>query len=115
MFFILFYFLIIFPYLYLCIFSYVCIPYNCTVHGADLTYISLLVIFCIIVHVTNKTLESNSCKSENTLKILFVCKEKELRFYSTIFSLSSQSLPHVQESTTMHACDAADARSSVLT
>ncbi len=38
-----------FSYLYLCIFSCVCIPYNRTVHGADLTYISLLVIFCIIV------------------------------------------------------------------
>ncbi len=45
-----------FPYLYLCIFSCVCIPYDCTVHGADLTYILLLVIFCIIVYVTNKTL-----------------------------------------------------------
>ncbi len=34
----------------------VCIPYNCTVHGADLTNISLLVILCIIVYVTNKIL-----------------------------------------------------------
>ncbi len=33
-----------------------CVAYNCTVHGADLTYISLLVIFCIIVYVMNKTL-----------------------------------------------------------
>ncbi len=32
------------------------IPYNCTVHGADLTNISLLVILCIIVYVTNKIL-----------------------------------------------------------
>ncbi len=39
-----------FPYLYLCIFSCVCVPYNCTVHGAAVTYISLLVIFCIIVY-----------------------------------------------------------------
>ncbi len=46
-----------FSYLYLCIFSCV-VTYNCTVHGADLTYISLLVIFCIIVHVTNTNLES---------------------------------------------------------
>ncbi len=46
------------PYLYLCIFSCVCIPYNCTVHGADLTYISLLVIFCIIVYVTNTNFKS---------------------------------------------------------
>ncbi len=45
------------PYLYLCIFSCVCISYNCTVHGADLTYISLLIIFCIIVYVTNTNLE----------------------------------------------------------
>ncbi len=57
LYFILLYFLFLlnfFPYLYLCIFSWVCISYNCTVHGADLTYISLLVIFCIIVYVTNK-------------------------------------------------------------
>ncbi len=32
-------------YLYLCIFSCVCDTYTCTVHGADLTYILLLVIF----------------------------------------------------------------------
>ncbi len=37
--------------LYLCIFSLVCVTYNCTVHGADLTYIPLLIIFCIIVYV----------------------------------------------------------------
>ncbi len=64
--FILFYFLFIFllfifyftffPCLYLCIFSCVYISYNCTVHGADLTYISLLIIFCIIVYVTKKIL-----------------------------------------------------------
>ncbi len=47
-----------FPYQYLCIFSCVCVTYNCTVHGADLTYISLLVIFCIIMYVTNTNLES---------------------------------------------------------
>ncbi len=46
-----------FSYLYLCLLSCVCISYNCTVHGADLTYISLLIIFCIIVYVTNKYLE----------------------------------------------------------
>ncbi len=45
-------------YLYLCIFSCVCVTYNCTVHGVDLTYISLLVIFCIIVYVTDKNIES---------------------------------------------------------
>ncbi len=45
-------------YLYLCIFSSVCVTYDCIVHGADLTYISLLFIFCIIVYVTNKNLES---------------------------------------------------------
>ncbi len=33
-----------------------CVAYNCTVHGADLTYISGLIIFCIIEYVTNKTL-----------------------------------------------------------
>ncbi len=41
----------LFSYLYLCIFSCVCVTYNCTVHGAGLTYISLLIIFCIIVCV----------------------------------------------------------------
>ncbi len=41
-------------YLYLCILFCVCVTYNCTVHGADLTYILLLVIFCIIVYVMNK-------------------------------------------------------------
>ncbi len=40
----------------LCIFSCVCVTYNCTVHWADLTYISLLIIFCRIEYVTNKTL-----------------------------------------------------------
>jgi len=50
-----------FSYLYLCIFSCVCIPYSCSVHGGDLTYISLLVIICIIVYVTNKNLESFGC------------------------------------------------------
>ncbi len=55
-----FYFLLHFfsPYLYLCLFSCVCISYNCTVHGVDLTYISLLIIFCIIVYVTNTNPES---------------------------------------------------------
>ncbi len=47
------FFIFIFMYI-LC----VCIPHNCTVHGADLTNISLLVILCIIVYVTNKNRES---------------------------------------------------------
>ncbi len=38
-------------YIFLC-----CVTYNCTVHWADLTYISLLIIFCIIEYVANKTL-----------------------------------------------------------
>ncbi len=42
-------------YLYLCIFSCV-VTYNCAVHWANLTYISLLIIFCIIEYVTNKSL-----------------------------------------------------------
>ncbi len=45
-------------YLYLCIFSCVCVTYNCTVHVVNLTYISLLVIFCIMLYVTNTNLES---------------------------------------------------------
>ncbi len=36
------------------VYSRVCIPYNCTVRVADLTYISLLAIFYIFVSVTNK-------------------------------------------------------------
>ncbi len=44
-----------------CVFSCVCIPNNCTVHWVDLTYISLLIIFCIIAYVLNKTL--NRCPS----------------------------------------------------
>ncbi len=43
-----------FPYLYLCILSCVYISYNCTVHGADLTHISLLITFCIMVYAMNK-------------------------------------------------------------
>ncbi len=46
------------PYPCLCIFSCVYVTYNCTVHGVDLIYISLLVIFCKIVYVTNTNLES---------------------------------------------------------
>ncbi len=55
-------FLLFPPYSYVCIFSTVCDIYinKCTVHGADLTYILLLVIFCIIVYVTNKILNSIS-------------------------------------------------------
>ncbi len=56
--FLLFIFYTFFSSLYLCIFSCVYISYNFTVHGADLTYISLLIIFCIIVYVTNTNLES---------------------------------------------------------
>ncbi len=33
-----------------------CVTYKCTVHGADLTCISPLVIFCISVYVMNKIL-----------------------------------------------------------
>ncbi len=64
-----FYFLLkFFSYLYLDIFSCVCVAYNCTVHGADLTYILLLVIFCIIMYVTNKTnLESYYLSSHHVL------------------------------------------------
>ncbi len=52
-------------------FSCVNVTCNCTVHGADLTYISLLVIFCIIVYVTNKkpwTLKVNTYMHTLTLK-----------------------------------------------
>ncbi len=47
-----------FSYLYLCIFSCVCVSYNCTVHGANLNYISLMVILSIIVYETNKKQKS---------------------------------------------------------
>ncbi len=46
----------------------VCIPYNCTVHGAELTNISLLVILCIIVYVTNKILNLESTTIWNLLR-----------------------------------------------
>ncbi len=43
--------------LYLCIFSCVVLHIlHCPLSGPDLTYISLLIIFCIIEYVTNKTL-----------------------------------------------------------
>ncbi len=45
-------FLILFIYVYSLVLCYI----FCTVHWADLTYISLLIIFCIIEYVTNKTL-----------------------------------------------------------
>ncbi len=71
-----FYFLLhFFPYLYLCIFSCFYISYNYTVHGADLTYISLLIIFCIIVYVTNKTLNLE-CKGVAVCCAVFSAKSK---------------------------------------
>ncbi len=57
---------------------YIITEYNCTAHGADLTYISLLVIFCIIVYVTNTNLKSwkeymkNTWRKPNT-KLNFAC------------------------------------------
>ncbi len=57
------FFLIIF-YLYLCLSSCVVLHiFHCPLSGPDLTYISLLIIFCIIEYVTNLepwTLKSNS-------------------------------------------------------
>ncbi len=55
-----------FSYLYLFKFSCVCVTYNCTVHGADLTYISMLLIFCIIMYVMNKILKMQCSASETT-------------------------------------------------
>ncbi len=46
-------------YLYLCISLVLCYIF-CTVYWADLTYIWLLIIFCIIEYVTNKTLNPNT-------------------------------------------------------
>ncbi len=75
-----FFFTSFFSYLFLCIFSCVCVTYNCAVHGVDLTYISLLVIFCIIVYVTNKHLESlNHVWTEQELEqgvVLHVPKDR---------------------------------------
>ncbi len=52
---------LILPYffhLYLCIFSCVVLHIlHCPLSGPDLIYISLLIIFCIIEYVTNKTLK----------------------------------------------------------
>ncbi len=52
---ILLFFTSFFSYLYL--FKFSCVTYNRTVHGADLTYISLLLIFCIIMYAMNKILK----------------------------------------------------------
>ncbi len=49
--FLFFFFIPIFMYTLLCF-----VTYNCAVYGADLTYISLLVIFFIIVYVMKKML-----------------------------------------------------------
>jgi len=43
--------------------------YYCNVYRADLTYISLLIIFCIIVYVTNKILNLDRL----TITFIFVC------------------------------------------
>ncbi len=51
------FFLIFIFYLYLCLSSCVVSHIlHCPLSGPDLTYISLLIIFCIIEYVTNKTL-----------------------------------------------------------
>ncbi len=55
-----------FSYLYLFKLSCVCVTYNRTVHGADLTYISLLVIICIIMYATYKILKMQCSASETT-------------------------------------------------
>ncbi len=62
LFFYLFFFILIFRYILLC-----CVIYNCTVHGVDQTYISLLVIFCINVYVRKTNHEYFKCilKTEN--------------------------------------------------
>ncbi len=52
---------------YIYVYSLVFVTYNCNVHGADQTYILLLVIFCIIVYVTNTILNLKTIT-----KILFV-------------------------------------------
>ncbi len=54
------------------VYSLVWCYYNCTVHGPDLTYISLLIIFCIVVYVTNTNLELQ--RSRN----IFVLADNEL-------------------------------------
>ncbi len=87
---------ILFSYLYLCIFSCVCVTYNCTVHGADLTYISLRIIFCIIVYVTNKNLESihkgSGWTGERGRKIQFsmICP---FQYYKPYFERTSTWFP----------------------
>ncbi len=39
-----------------------CVSYNCTVHGTTLTCISLPIIFCIFMYVTNKILNREELK-----------------------------------------------------
>ncbi len=68
--FIILYFLPIFMYILLC-----CVSYNCTVHWTDLIYISLLIIFHIIMYVTNKILNllnqsTWACKVTPLMEIL---------------------------------------------
>ncbi len=85
-----------FSYLYLDIFSCVCVAYNCTVHGADLTYILLLVIFCIIMYVTNKTnLESYYLSSHHVLLHNYTTCTFPLRLPSTdtTYVVNISSLP----------------------
>ncbi len=90
------FFTYIFSYLYLDIFSCVCVAYNCTVHGADLTYILLLVIFCIIMYVTNKTnLESYYLSSHHVLLHNYTTCTFPLRLPSTdtTYVVNISSLP----------------------
>ncbi len=92
-----FYFLLkFFSYLDLDIFSCVCVVYNCTVHGADLTYILLLVIFCIIMYGTNKTnLESYYLSSHHVLLHNYTTCTFPLRLPSTdtTYVVNISSLP----------------------
>ncbi len=42
---------------------------QCPLSGPDLTYISLLIIFCIIEYVTNKTLDTRASKIQHICDI----------------------------------------------
>ncbi len=87
-----------FIHLILCILLCVVFFYNiCTVHGADLTHISLLVnTLCIIVYVTNKswtwtwpTTTTQTCRS--TLKLWQLTSKSALMMWQ-----SPRPSPHVQ-------------------
>ncbi len=88
------------------------IPYNCTVHGADLTNISLLVILCIIVYVTNKilNLEIRSTLLKGVLLISVCYLYKRQPVHRSNQSNRFQTLHHGQDQRAVQGCQGQDCR-----